>query len=127
MQDEYQARGEFKNAKSVYTIHNIAFQGRFWPEVLNDLSLPEATKEKLAFQDGYSKVFTETTPLDDDEKISDLEIGTYNKINWMKVSSMSWYLLLCIQMVCRLHVRWLQSNESAQSICYAVALLVIQS
>ena len=40
----------------------------------------------MAFEDGYPKVFDEITPLDDDEKPSELVTGaTYKKVNWMKV------------------------------------------
>jgi glycogen synthase len=56
LQDVYQPRGQFKNAKVAYCIHNIAFQGRFWPESFKDMQLPQSTMSKLGFIDGYSKV-----------------------------------------------------------------------
>lgn len=55
-QDVYQPRGQFKNAKVAFCIHNIAFQGRFWPESFKDMALPPASLDKLGFKDGYSKV-----------------------------------------------------------------------
>lgn len=85
LQDVYQPRGQFKNAKVAYCIHNIAFQGRFWPESFKDMQLPQSTMSKLGFIDGYSKVFDEKNPLDDDEKPSDSWSGPFNKLNWMKV------------------------------------------
>jgi granule-bound starch synthase len=84
IKDVYQPRGQFKNAKVAYCIHNIAFQGRFWPESFKDMQLPQSTMSKLGFIDGYSKVFDEKNPLDDDEKPSDSWSGPFNKLNWMK-------------------------------------------
>jgi granule-bound starch synthase len=52
----YQPRGQFKNAKVAFCIHNIAFQGRFWPESFKDMALPPSTMAKLGFKDGYAKV-----------------------------------------------------------------------
>jgi granule-bound starch synthase len=52
----YQARGEYPTAKTALCIHNIAFQGRFWPETFADLGLPEGALPKLAFTDGYDRV-----------------------------------------------------------------------
>jgi glycogen synthase len=56
LQDVYQPKGQYKNAKVAYCIHNIAFQGRFWPESFKDMQLPQSTMSKLGFIDGYSKV-----------------------------------------------------------------------
>jgi glycogen synthase len=52
----YQPRGQFKKAKVAFCIHNIAFQGRFWPESFKDMALPPAALAKLSFKDGYNKV-----------------------------------------------------------------------
>ena len=57
MQEVYQPKGQFKNAKTAFCIHNIAFQGRFWPESFKDMNLPSSAQAKLGFTDGYSKVF----------------------------------------------------------------------
>lgn len=59
-QDVYQPRGQFKKAKVAFCIHNIAFQGRFWPESFKDMALPPASLAKLGFKDGYNKVRTLT-------------------------------------------------------------------
>jgi granule-bound starch synthase len=56
LQEVYQPRGQFKSAKVAFCIHNIAFQGRFWPESFKDMALPQSTMNKLGFIDGYSKV-----------------------------------------------------------------------
>jgi granule-bound starch synthase len=84
LKEVYQPRGEFKNAKCAFCIHNIAFQGRFWPEAFKDMALPQSALAKLGFMDGYSKVFDERTPLDDDTKPKDIMGGPFNKLNWMK-------------------------------------------
>jgi glycogen synthase len=56
IKDVYQPRGQFKNAKVAFCIHNIAFQGRFWPESFKDMALPPSAMAKLGFKDGYNKV-----------------------------------------------------------------------
>ncbi|KAG2449804.1 hypothetical protein HYH02_005327 [Chlamydomonas schloesseri] len=83
LKDEYQPKGQFTKAKSVLAIHNIAFQGRMWEEAFKDMKLPQAAFEKLAFSDGYAKVYTEATPMEEDEK-PPLTGKTYKKINWLK-------------------------------------------
>lgn len=62
IKDVMQPAGRFLDAKVAFTIHNIAFQGRFWPETFGDLNLPESSRERFAFQDGYPMVFDENTP-----------------------------------------------------------------
>jgi granule-bound starch synthase len=90
IKDVYQPRGQFKNAKVAFCIHNIAFQGRFWPESFKDMALPPASLDKLGFKDGYSKVFNEKTPLDDDAKPSEsMQGGPHDKLNWMKAGIMA--------------------------------------
>jgi granule-bound starch synthase len=85
IKDVYQPRGQFKKAKVAFCIHNIAFQGRFWPESFKDMALPPASLEKLGFKDGYNKVFNEKTPLDDDAKPQDsMAKSLQDKLNWMK-------------------------------------------
>jgi granule-bound starch synthase len=56
MQYKYKPEGQFQSAKCVYTVHNIAFQGRFWPESMNDLNVPQAAMDLFQFNDGFSKV-----------------------------------------------------------------------
>lgn len=84
MQHKYQANGQFEKAKCVYCIHNIAFQGRFWPETLEDLQVPESASEAFAFLDGYKKVYSEKTPKKEDSDISEDMGGEHMKVNWMK-------------------------------------------
>jgi granule-bound starch synthase len=90
IKDVYQPRGQFKNAKVAFCIHNIAFQGRFWPESFKDMALPPSAMAKLGFKDGYNKVFDEKNPLDDDEKPSEsMTGGLKEKLNWMKAGILS--------------------------------------
>lgn len=84
LKDVYQAKGQFKKAKAALCIHNIAFQGRMWPETFKDMGLPESSMDKLSFTDGYSKVFTEHDPLDDDDGASAARMGSFKKLNWLK-------------------------------------------
>ncbi|GBF91060.1 granule-bound starch synthase [Raphidocelis subcapitata] len=86
--DVYQPRGEFVNAKAALCIHNIAFQGRFWPETFGDLGLPESSRARFAFTDGYDRVFTETEPLADDDTALGVP-GTYPKLNWLKAGMLA--------------------------------------
>mmetsp|Transcript_4754 Transcript_4754/g.5525 ORF Transcript_4754/g.5525 Transcript_4754/m.5525 type:complete len:621 (+) Transcript_4754:57-1919(+) len=82
---KYQAEGQFMNAKAAFCVHNIAFQGRFWydTDMLNDLGIPESAHEAFAFEDGYSKVFSEMTPASDETEMV-MDGKKYKKLNWMK-------------------------------------------
>eukprot|EP00951_Prasinocladus_malaysianus_P023372 scaffold198604_cov41-Prasinocladus_malaysianus.AAC.1 len=84
LKDVYQPRGEYANTKCALCVHNIAFQGRFWAESFDDLKLPEASRQRFKFQDGYKKIFDEDTPADDDVWEKDPKIQSYEKINWMR-------------------------------------------
>lgn len=85
IKEVYQPKGQFLGAKVAFCIHNIAFQGRMWDEVWKDMSLPQSAYPLFQFEDGYNKVYTELTPLDEEEKPSDAKLGvTYKKLNWMK-------------------------------------------
>ena len=85
LKDVYQPRGEFKDAKCLFCIHNIAFQGRFWPEDFDSLTLPETSRSRFHFQDGYPTIFDEESPVDDE--IPQEEPGReYKKLNWMKAA-----------------------------------------
>ena len=55
MQFKYKPQGQFKDAKCVYCVHNIAFQGRFWPESMEGLDVPQEAMNLFAFTDGFSK------------------------------------------------------------------------
>lgn len=85
LKDVYQPKGEFKDAKCLFCIHNIAFQGRFWPEDFEVLELPEKSRSRFDFVDGYPTVFDENSPVDDEIPIE--EPGRiYKKLNWMKAA-----------------------------------------
>ncbi|GMH09606.1 hypothetical protein Nepgr_011447 [Nepenthes gracilis] len=62
----YKSRGIYKNAKVVFCIHNIAYQGRFAFSDFSFLNLPDKFKGSFDFIDGYDK------PVQG------------RKINWMK-------------------------------------------
>lgn len=49
-------------------IHNIAFQGRFWPDEFGSLGLPSDAKDLFSFSDGYPKVFDANSPADEAAK-----------------------------------------------------------
>ncbi len=92
LKDVYQPAGQFTDAKCAFCIHNIAFQGRFWPDAWESLALPDQAKEKFMFEDGYSKVFSELTPADEAEAALQeaATVGkTFPKLNWMKAGFMS--------------------------------------
>lgn len=88
LKEKYQPSGQFTSAKSVFTIHNIAFQGRFWPESLEDLELPPSALEKFDFTDGYPKVYSELTPKLESES-GKPAAGAFPKVNWMKAGILS--------------------------------------
>lgn len=54
-----------------------------WEDTFKDMQLPAASFSKFAFTDGYAKVYTETTPMEEEEKPS-LTGKTYKKINWLQ-------------------------------------------
>jgi granule-bound starch synthase len=82
IKDVMQPAGRFTDAKVAYTIHNIAFQGRFWPETFGDLNLPESSRERFAFEDGYPMVFDENTPA---SELYEGAVGQkFAKQNWLR-------------------------------------------
>ncbi|MEW5299851.1 MAG: hypothetical protein WDW36_002825 [Sanguina aurantia] len=96
IRDHYQPRGEFRDAKTALIIHNIAFQGRMWAENYVDLNLPEASLPKFAFTDGYSKVYTEESPMEEDEEREPPGGKLYAKINWLQAGILSTDKLLTV-------------------------------
>ncbi|GAX78592.1 hypothetical protein CEUSTIGMA_g6031.t1 [Chlamydomonas eustigma] len=88
LKDLYQPRGEFTKAKVAFCIHNIAFQGRMWPETFKEMGLPTSSLSKFAFQDGVPKVYTEEDPMEEDEAPLP-KGGMFDKINWMKAGILS--------------------------------------
>lgn len=51
----YQSSGFYRNAKVVFCIHNIAYQGRFAFSDFAFLNLPDRFKSSFDFMDGYKK------------------------------------------------------------------------
>ncbi|CAH9117012.1 unnamed protein product [Cuscuta europaea] len=51
----YQSKGIYTNAKVVFCIHNIAYQGRFAFSDFSLLNLPDSYKGSFDFIDGYNK------------------------------------------------------------------------
>ena len=84
MQHKYKPMGQFTNAKAVYCVHNIAFQGRFWPETFDGLEVPKAAMDAFAFTDGYKKVYSEKNPKKENADITEDMGGEHPKVNWMK-------------------------------------------
>ncbi|KAE9615336.1 hypothetical protein Lal_00048515 [Lupinus albus] len=74
----YQPLGIFKNARVVFCIHNIAYQGRFPFADFSLLNLPDQFKSSFDFIDGHAK------PV----------IG--RKINWMKAGIVESHLVLTV-------------------------------
>jgi granule-bound starch synthase len=65
-------------------VHNIAYQGRFWPETMNDLEMADAALPDFKFNDGYSKVYDERTPqAEEGDSKADIK-GKHDKVNWMR-------------------------------------------
>ena len=65
------------------TIHNIAFQGRFFPRPMSDYGLPESAADDFFFEDGYNKVYDETNLAKEDGK-EEFDGKIYRKSNWLK-------------------------------------------
>ncbi|XP_045787841.1 granule-bound starch synthase 1, chloroplastic/amyloplastic-like [Trifolium pratense] len=74
----YQSIGLFRNAKVVFCIHNIAYQGRFSFADYSLLNLPDQFKSSFDFLDGHVK------PV----------VG--RKINWMKAGILESHLVLTV-------------------------------
>lgn len=81
LKDVYQPSGRFVNTPAALCIHNIAFQGRFWPESFAQLGLPEASRARFAFEDGYPTIFDETSPVDESVAAPGQR---FSKINWLR-------------------------------------------
>lgn len=74
----YQSRGIYMNAKVVFCIHNIAYQGRFAFDDFSLLNLPDSFKSSFDFMDGYEK------PVKG------------RKINWMKAAILEAWRVLTV-------------------------------
>ena len=86
LKDVYQPAGKFLNTPVALCVHNIAFQGRFWPETFGDLGLPETSRERFTFEDGYPAVFDETAPADEDGNLPIVASPgqKFAKLNWLR-------------------------------------------
>lgn len=86
LKDVYQPQGKFTDTKAAFCIHNVAFQGRFWRENFPELGLPESSLPRFAFEDGYPKVFDETSPASENG-LTDAVAAPgqrFAKLNWMR-------------------------------------------
>ena len=53
----FTSTGKFLNAKCAFTVHNIAFQGRFWPAKMEQYGLPESASNDFFFEDAQGKMY----------------------------------------------------------------------
>jgi len=80
----YQPAGKMLGTKAALCVHNIAFQGRFWPTPMSDIGLPDSAEAGFLFEDGYPLVFNETENASD-EKVPVAPKGEkFKKHNWLK-------------------------------------------
>ncbi|KAH7619294.1 putative Granule-bound starch synthase 1, chloroplastic/amyloplastic [Nannochloris sp. 'desiccata'] len=86
LEDVYKPSGRFLNTPTALCVHNIAFQGRFWPETFGDLGLPEASRSRFSFEDGYPTVFDETCPADAEGRSPVIAAPgqRFAKLNWLR-------------------------------------------
>lgn len=86
LEDVYRPAGKFVDTPVALCVHNIAFQGRFWPETFADLGLPESSLERFSFEDGYPMVFDETVPVDEDGRATIVAAPgqRFAKLNWLR-------------------------------------------
>ena len=71
-------------------VHNIAFQGRFWPEEFGALGLPNESKELFSFSDGYPKVFDANSPADEATKLPEVRPAVVLRDGAAKPGSCVW-------------------------------------
>ena len=84
LRKEFQPKGKFLNAKSVMCVHNIAFQGRFWPTPLEELGIPASAADDFFFEDGNPKIYDELNPMKAGT-VEEAPIGKiYRKVNWLQ-------------------------------------------
>ncbi len=85
LKDLYQPRGEFTDVKTALTVHNIAFQGRFWDESFASLGLPASSRARFDFSDGFPEVFDEANPVGEEgPDFSAVAPGQrFPKLNWL--------------------------------------------
>jgi len=79
----YRPNGKYASAKAALCVHNIAFQGRFWPTEMSELGLPEHVADDFFFEDGNAKIYSEKDPAAEDG--TEAPTGkVYKKINWLQ-------------------------------------------
>jgi granule-bound starch synthase len=82
----YRPQGKYLNAKCAFTVHNIAFQGRFWPTPMSELGLPESASNDFFFEDAMGKMYDERNPKRDGEVDTTPPGKKFRKDNWMKAA-----------------------------------------
>ena len=58
----YRPNGKYLNAKCAFTVHNIAFQGRFWPTPMGELGLPSRRPTTSSSRTRRARCTTSATP-----------------------------------------------------------------
>jgi len=84
LKHECKPNGKFVDAKSIMCVHNIAFQGRFWPQPLEELGIPASAADDFFFEDGNAKIYNETNPMKPGEKDEAPTGQIYRKMNWLQ-------------------------------------------
>ena len=67
-------------------MHNIAFQGRFWPTPMSELGLPESASNDFFFEDAQGKMYDERNPKKDGQVETTPPGKKFRKDNWMKAA-----------------------------------------
>ncbi len=67
-------------------MHNIAFQGRFWPAKMGDYGLPESASNDFFFEDAQGKMYDERNPKKDGQVEMTPPGKKFRKDNWMKAA-----------------------------------------
>lgn len=82
----FQPQGKYLNARCAFTVHNIAFQGRFWPAKMGDYGLPESASNDFFFEDAQGKMYDERNPKKDGQVETTPPGKKFRKDNWMKAA-----------------------------------------
>ena len=82
----FTSTGKFMNAKCAFTVHNIAFQGRFWPAKMQQYGLPETASNDFFFEDAQGKMYDERMPKKDGVVDVTPAGKKFRKDNWMKAA-----------------------------------------
>lgn len=79
MKSLYRTRGIYTNAKTIFILHNIVFQGRFPVEYFDDLNLPAEFFPDLAFESCFC-----SPPLDGESDEPTISLKPMRMINILK-------------------------------------------